>query len=234
MSLTRWRYYYKINDAQRTKTMCATRGQTRLSAKNVRRRVRNSTRDSTWNNTQITCGPDVWRACTNNQMDDNHAHGARTTHDDTWLARKSDVLRAARIVRQRYRQRGSFTYGLDSGGRHLGIGQDGHYSHLGDDAQRTVACWRGGYAADSEEGRGWTGSHLATTTDGEVCWACRQRARVWLLNANEDESWRGEAASTRWGRCLARGLALQTSWLGSPAAMAARPARCASAGQFRL
>jgi hypothetical protein len=90
-------------------------------------------------------------------------------------------------------RRGSFTYGLDGGVRHLGVDQDGLHSHLGDDAhqkqvettatckapawtighhdaavragsglgvraiddaQRTVTCWRGGYAADSEEGRG--------------------------------------------------------------------------------
>jgi hypothetical protein len=70
--------------------------------------------------------------------------------------------------------------------------------------------------------------------DGEVCRACRQRAHVWLLNADEDESWHGEAVPTRWGRCLARGFTMQGSWLGSPAAMAARSARCASAGRFRL
>jgi hypothetical protein len=57
-----------------------------------------------------------------------------------------------------------------------------------EDTQRMVACWRGGYVADSEEGRGWTGSHLVTMADGEVCRACRQRACAWLLNADEDES----------------------------------------------
>jgi hypothetical protein len=103
-----------------------------------------------------------------------------------------------------------------------------------DDTQRTVACWRGGYAADSEEGRGWMGSHLATMADGEVCGACRQRARAWLLNADEDESWHDEAVPTRWERGLARGFTMHGSWLGSPAAMTAWSACCASAGRFWL